>query len=372
MNRAIALGLAAIVVVAAVTIAVYRMPPAAPAPTAADLPPAGAASGQTPPDPVVVAEAGGASAPPVVDPSVAEAIPASAASSGPAKVIALPPEGLPLRESAAALIEAARAGNVAATRRLLTELTDCQRHRWTSLRMDMMIAWEDTPRGRRRGGERLQEMMSDAAGTLAQLDESCADLPDDIDEALLFEVQRMAADSGDLAGQLAFALAPALTLNKALLQMDRLAVYRERAPQYLQRALEQGSGQAVAALMEGYENYFEGWRGPDARGTELQAAVARKMIQAMRPLTPLQQVLGEDLAKAWTYATLCKRVCNGTDQARAEAALDRLRVAVDDDARRQAEDDAGELFDRHFAAKPRPQDIDIEQLREAVLGFRRM
>jgi len=371
MNRAIALGLAAIVVVAAVTIAVYRMPPAAPAPTAADLPPAGAASGQTPPDPVVVVEAGGASAPPVVDPSVAEAVPASAASSGPAKAISLPPEGLPLRESAAALIEAARAGNVAATRRLFTELTDCQRHRWTSLRMDMMIAWEDTPRGRRRGGERLQEMMSDAAGTLAQLDESCADLPDDIDEALLFEVQRLAADSGDLAGQLGFALVPALNLDKALVQMDRLAQYKEQAPQFLQRALEQGSGQAVAGFMDGYEHYFEGWRGHGADGTAMQNQAMRKMIDAVRPLKPLQQVLGEDLVKAYTYATLCKQVCNATDQARSETALVRLQQNLDPDQRTQAKEAAATLYDAHFGPRPRPEDIDLEELRDAILGFRR-
>lgn len=372
MKRPIALGLGAIVLVAGVAISVYRMPTPQLATSAVADPMIEAPTGG--PGRGDAAESGGAavSAVPAADPATATSSPEAAAPVASTKVLALPPEGMPLRESAAALIEAARAGDPIATRRLHTELTDCQRHYWTSLRMDMMIAWEDTPRGRRRGGERLQEMMSSAAGTLAELDKSCADLPDDIDEALLFEVQRLAADSGDLAGQLAFALAPALTLNKALLQMDRLAIYRERAPQYLQRALEQGSGQAVAALMEGYENYFEGWRGPDARGTELQAAVARKMIQAMRPLTPLQQVLGEDLAKAWTYATLCKRVCNGTDQGRAEAALDRLRVAVDADARRQAEDAAGKLFDEHFAAKPRPADIDIERLREAVLGFRRM
>lgn len=371
MKRLIAWGLAAAVLVVGGVVAVYRMPAPQPAASAvADRTIDAPTGGQTRGD-AAAAENEDQTGPAAVR-STSTSVAAATAPVASTRVLALPPEGLPLRESAAALIEAARAGDRAATRRLHSELTDCQRHHWTSLRMDMMIAWEDTPRGRRRGGERLQEMMSSAAGTLAELEESCADLPDDIDEALLFEVQRLTADSGDLAGQLAFALAPALTLNKALLQMDRLEIYRERAPQYLQRALEQGSGQAVAALMEGYENYFEGWRGPDARGTELQAAVARKMIQAMRPLSPLQQVLGEDLAKAWTYATLCKRVCNGTDQARAEAALDRLRVAVDDDARRLAEDAAGKLFDAHFAAKPRPPDIDIERLREAVLGFRRM
>jgi hypothetical protein len=285
-------------------------------------------------------------------------------------VLELPAAELPLRDTAAALIEAHRAGHLPATIRLLQELTDCQRFRWASLRMDAIIAFEDSPRAHR-GGQRMQEAMTSAAELVSELGERCADLPNDLDEALLFEVQRRAADAGDLAGQLGFALVPALSLNKALLQMDRLEVYREQAPQYLQRALEQGSGQAVAGFMDGYEHYFEGWRGHAASGTEMQQQAMRKMIDAVRPLNPLQQVLGEDLVKAYTYATLCRSACNGNDQARAEAALGRLSVALDPAQRNQAEDDAAALYDAHFGARKRPEDIDLEALRDAILGFRR-
>ncbi len=295
---------------------------------------------------------------------------ASRASGMATQVVDLPSDDLPLRETAAALLEAHRVGHLPATRRLLRELTDCQRFRWASLRMDMIIAFEDSPRGGR-GGTRMQEAMTSAAELVSRLGEHCAELPDDFDEALLFEVQRRAADAGDLAGQLGFALVPALSLNKSLLQMDRLEVYKEQAPQYLQRALEQGSGQAVAGFMDAYEHYFEGWRGHAGRGTEMQNQAIRKMMDAVRPLNPLQQVLGEDLVKAWTYATLCKSVCNGTDQARAEAALARLQVALDPKQRSLAEDAAAALYDAHFGPRPRPEDIDLEALRDAVLGFRR-
>ena len=283
----------------------------------------------------------------------------------------LPPADLPLRDTAAALIEAHRGGNLKATRRLMQELSDCQRHRWASLRMDMIIAFEDSPRAQRRGGERMREAMSSAAELVGELDELCDNLPADLDEALLFEVQRRAADAGDLAGQLGFALVPALSLNKALLQMDRLEIYKEQAPQFLQRALEQGSGQAAAGLMDGYEHYYEGWRGHGADGTAMQSQAMRKMIDAVRPLNPLQQVLGEDLVKAYTYAALCKQVCNANDQARAETALVRLRLALEPDQRTQAEGDAAELYDAHFGPRPRPEDIDLEELRDAILGFRR-
>ena len=143
--------------------------------------------------------------------------------------------------------------------------------------MDMMIAFEDSPRARR-GGERMQDAISKAAETVAELAELCADLPADMDEALLFEVQRRAADAGDLAGQLTFALVPALTLSKALQQMDRLSAYQELAPQFLQRALQQGSGQAVAGFMDNYEYIFEGWRGHEG-GSSMQVQAMRKMMQ---------------------------------------------------------------------------------------------
>lgn len=283
----------------------------------------------------------------------------------------LPAPGLPLRETAAELLAASRAGSLPATRRLLRELTDCQRQRWASMRMDMMIAFEDSPRAHARGGERFREAMSSAAATVADLAEQCAELPSDYDEAILFEVQRRAADAGDLAGQLAFALVPALSLGKSLQQLDRLEVYKARAPQALQAALEQGSGQAVAGFMDAYEYVFEGWRGRPAEGTAMQTQAIKKMMEAVRPLTPIQQVLGEDLQAAHRYALLCKRVCNGTDQARAEEAIARQTVALDPAQRRQARDEAAELYDRYFHAQARPDDIDLEAMRDAVLGFRR-
>ena len=283
----------------------------------------------------------------------------------------LPAPGLPLRETATELLAASRAGSLPATRRLMQELSDCQRQRWASMRMDMMIAFEDSPRAHRAGGERFREAMSSAAETVAELAEKCAGLPSDFDEAILFEVQRRAADAGDLAGQLSFALVPALSLGKSLQQLDRLEVYKTSAPQALQRALEQGSGQAVAGFMDAYEHVFEGWRGRPAEGTAMQTQAIQKMMETVRPLTPIQQVLGEDLAVAYRYALLCKRVCNGTDQARAEKATERLAVALEPAQRRLARDEAAQLYDQYFHAQARPDDIDLEAMRDAVLGFRR-
>lgn len=323
------LPLAATLLIASVAMGLWRWSVQAPAPgrpNAVSSPAAGADHAAGSAEDATPATTADAKAhvvvPRVVRTSAAGAADATASST-------LPPADLPLRDTAAALIEAHRGGNLAATRRLMQELSDCQRHRWASLRMDMIIAFEDSPRAQRRGGERMREAMSSAAELVAELDELCANLPPDLDEALLFEVQRRAADAGDLAGQLGFALVPALSLNKALLQLDRLQIYKKQAPQFLQRALEQGSGQAVAGFMDGYEHYFEGWRGHGTDGTAMQNQAMRKMIDAVRPLDPLQQVLGEDLVKAYTYATLCKQVCNATDQARAQTALVRLQQALD-------------------------------------------
>lgn len=325
-------------------------------------PAATAASGQTD-EPSELA-----AAPAVTVPSPGAAQSYAAAATGAAQ---LPSPGLPLRETAAALLEASRGGSLPATRRLMQELSDCQRHRWASMRMDMMIAFEDSPRAQRRGGDRFREAMSFAAGTVADLAEHCESLPEDFDQSILFEVQRRAADAGDLAGQLAFTLVPALTLNRSLEQLDRLEVYRELAPQFLQRALEQASGQAVAGFMDAYEHVFEGWRGRAAEGTAMQTQAMKNMMKELRPLTPIQQILGEDLVLAYRYALLCKRACNGTDQGRAEAAIARLAAVLEPDQRRQAADDAAELYDAHFHAQARPADIDLESLKDAILGFRR-
>lgn len=291
------------------------------------------------------------------------------ATSAAASAAALPPEHLPLRETLAALTEAHRAGHAAATRRLLKELTDCQRYRWSALRMDMLIAFEDTPR-MQRGGQRMEQMMAQAAETVSALKAQCDGLPPDIDEALLFDVQRRAAELGDLAGQLGFALVPAVTLSRALEQMDRLVLYRELAPQFLEQALQQGSGQAVAGFMDGYEHFLGNFGPPGSKQSPMQQQAIRQMADALRPLTPLQQVLGEDLAKAWRYATLCRRVCNLSDQNRAQQALDRLRDQLDLAARSQAEDEARALYEAHFARSKRPDDVDLDALRQA-LGLRR-
>lgn len=303
---------------------------------------------------------------------------AQIASNAPASTTSLPILGLPLRDSAPALLAAHRSGNIEATRRLMGELGDCMRYRRSSLSMDMAIAMQDSPpgdaeRGRNRGGggERMARWLADTAETVAGLRESCEGLPDDFDQEVLFEVQRRAADAGDLEGLLGFALVPAISMNKALVQMDRLEIYREFAPQFLQRALEQGSGQAVAGFMQAHEHFFEGWRGRAAQGTAMQTQAMRRMMDSMNPQTPIQQVLGEDLALAYGYALLCKRVCNAQDRTLADATILRLESALEPPQRSASRDRSNTLYERYFAAKPRPEDIDLAELREAIIGFGR-
>ncbi len=288
----------------------------------------------------------------------------------------LPATGLPLHETAADLLVAHRGGNLKATRRLMDELTACMGYRRSSLNMDMAIAFQDGG-GRRegregrggRGEERLQRWLSTAAESVAELREDCENLPEDYDQELLFELQRRAAEGGDLAGQLSFALVPAVSLNQSLLQLDRLEIYRELAPQMLQRAMEQGSAQAVAGFMQGYEFFFEGWRGRGQESSAMQTQAIQRMLRTVRPLTPIQQVLGEDLTQAYGYALLCKRVCNAQDRELADAALLRLGSALELAQVDTAQEHANTLYDRHFATRARPDDIDLEALRQAIVGF---
>lgn len=325
--------------------------------------------------PQVAAEASGsdASAPhTVVERAAQPAVPAPAAA---ASGTELPAAGLPLDETAPALLAAHRGGNLKATRRLMDELTECMGYRRSSLNMDMAIAFQDGGGGEGRrgrgpgGGERLQRWLSNAAESVAELRENCEDLPEDYDQELLFELQRTAAEGGDLAGQLSFALVPALSLNQSLVQFERLEIYRELAPQMLQRALEQGSAQAVAGFMQGHEYHFEGWRGRRQESSAMQTQAIQRMLRTVRPLTPIQQVLGEDLTQAYGYALLCKRVCNAQDRALADAALLRLGSALEIAEVDTAREHANTLYDRHFATRPRPEDIDLEALRQAIVGF---
>lgn len=280
----------------------------------------------------------------------------------------LPPEGLPLKATYGALLAAHRAGHAQASVRLRRELSACERYRFANLRMDMMLAFEETARERGRE-DRLQEMLSQTAGTVAALAENCTELPEDYEQALLFEVQRAAAEAGDLEGQLAFVLYPALNQNRALSQMDRLEIYKARAGALIEAAMAQGSGQAVAAMMEAYEWRPEMWGGRAGRGTEMQQQTVMRLMEELGPLTPLQQALGKDPVKAYTYALLCQRACNADDQGRAGEAVQRIGAYLEPADRRRAESDARDLYDRHFEGRPRAPDIDLIALRESVRAF---
>ncbi len=286
----------------------------------------------------------------------------------PSAAEALPPAGLPLNATYAALLAAHRAGNPQASVRLRRELSECERYRFANLRMDMMLAFEDSARARGRE-ERLQEMLSQTAGTVAALAENCTELPEDYEQALLFEVQRAAAEAGDLEGQLAFVLFPAMNQSRALTQMDRLEIYKARAGALIEAAMAQGSGQAVAAIMEAYEWRPEMWGGRAGRGTEMQQQTVMRLMEELGPLTPLQQALGKDPVKAYTYALLCQRACNADDQGRAGEAVQRIGAYLEPADRRRAESDARDLYDRHFEGRPRAPDIDLVALRESVRAF---
>lgn len=302
-----------------------------------------------------------------VDLSASTAASSAARSSAEAK--AIPPAGIALRESIEALDEQSRAGNREATKRLFRELTECLGFRNANRQVDLALAMEEVGRDRPRGGEFLQQMMNRAAETVAKLDEQCQDLPADYDSAMLFEVQRRAAEMGDLGGQMAFLIAPAIDLNRAIEQRDRIEIFAELAPQFAQAALEQASGQAAFALMNGYDSQPEMWRNRRGGGTRPENAAMQRAFLAGAPRSALQQALGSDDAKAYQYALLCKRVCNFADVDIATTTAARLEGGLPSDARALARTNADELFDRYFAGKPRPDNIDLVELRMAASGF---
>lgn len=303
-----------------------------------------------------VADAGEAA----ISPAVATS-PSATASSAPAALAIsaadearLPAEALPLRDTYTALLELHRGGVAAGTRRLFKEMLKCRRYRQSSQQMELMIALQESGQGP--SGNRMQGAMESAAAEVARLREHCDGVPEDMESALFFELQQRAAEMGDLAGLLSFVSQPAIDLSRAVEQHERIAVFRERARGYLQTAMAQASGQAVAVAVSAHDHASMLPRFQDENAGQRQ--MLRQVLGARMVLSPLQQLLGDKPEEAYAYARLCQRVCNTLDRQRAEETLRRIEGGLDAAARRDAEDRADALYDEHFANRPKAPDVE--------------
>ena len=285
---------------------------------------------------------------------------------------ALPAESMPLAQSAATLGQLMRAGSRDATLRLLRQTQQCELYRQGRKGLDMALGLDEQEQEFRDGkkmslavfltGDKnaksfAEDMAQGAAKAMAEHDDLCAAF-DDSDDSLRFEAQWRAALLGELEGLILFSVSPAMDLQRAIEQGDRIERYRQRALSFMSEAVALHSSQAVAQLMNAHD---PGWIPPALRpeqGHTLPPGM-RSFLAGSFPPPPLRQVAGKDPVAAYRYAQLCQRVCPDRQRTEAEAVSARLRAELSAADRERAEDEAQRLRDQYFPDAHRADWVEI-------------
>ena len=283
----------------------------------------------------------------------------------------LPPESLPLTQSAAQLTELMRSGSREATLRLLRQTEQCELYRQGRLGLGMALDLDDATKNpqsqgnsvailfNNKDGEKsqLEKMTEGAAEMMAKHEQQCAGFTDP-DDQLRFEAQWRAALMGELEGLILFSVSPAIKLERAIEQGDRIERYRERALSFLTQAMALHSAQAVAQLMEAFDPE---WIPPPLRPQEGKSIPPgmRAMLADGFPPPPLRQLAGNDAQAAYRYAQLCERVCPDLQRSAATALIERLRGSLDGAERERAESEAQRLREQYFPDAHRADWVEI-------------
>jgi len=169
----------------------------------------------------------------------------------------LPPETMPLAQSADALTSAMRAGSLDATRRLLKQAKLCARFRNADTSLKFALSAQETAKAPGKNGVfislppagdevplTLAGLANSSAGEVLDNEALCADFQDP-QKAIQFEAQWRAALMGDTGGLLEFALNPAIDSMRAFEQADRIDRYRARVLGFLTQAMAQHSALAA-------------------------------------------------------------------------------------------------------------------------------
>ncbi|HET9483451.1 MAG TPA: hypothetical protein VFO79_05805, partial [Xanthomonadales bacterium] len=167
----------------------------------------------------------------------------------PPPVPALPPHDLPLAQIRAELEERARAGDRRAACRLAVDLIRCQElptMRSMSSTMERSLARDDAAREEAQVGFRI-DFLARTQNRLEQLEPLCAGITEE-DTRRGFDWLLRAAELGHTPSMAEFARRPAVPFQSYLGELDRLRVYRERAPEMAMRALAAGDASLLPEL----------------------------------------------------------------------------------------------------------------------------
>jgi hypothetical protein len=162
------------------------------------------------------------------------------------------------------------------------------------------------------------------AGQLGDLEQRCANLPPEhTDEA--FDWLRLAAEEGSVPSMARFAIDPMIPFGRMLRDLDRLMLYRDRAPALAQAAVAAGNVEILTALADAY--------GPKNANFN----------------SFLSQVTPSDPVRAFAYQLLSRRVNNVVATSGNADMLEQQRAQLDLDQQRQAENIADDLYRRYYA-----------------------
>ena len=212
-------------------------------------------------------------------------------------------------------------GEIEAGRQLLTRVRSC------NLRASIeRITREESARDRPNPNTQMDNWRvyptdPDCAGLVS------VELPSEFD--LLLRL----AEQGDLLAQLEFVLDPPLDRRLAVVDLDRIFRYRERAPELLERAVAKGSVVALTALLDAHSpdhkkpevgltmTAMAPAPAPGAN-TDIFSRQARLGVSRSYRELPHRQTIRPQLALAYLYAQVCKRVCvHATWMAHADLAI---------------------------------------------------
>jgi len=220
----------------------------------------------------------------LVRPLVPQAATGNAAA--PAPVAVLPPHDVPLASIRADLEQRARAGDRRAACRLAVDLMRCQElptMRSMSNNMERSLA-RDEGQGDERGVGFRIDFLARTQNRLETLEPLCEGISE-ADTVQGFDWLLRAAELGHTPSMAEFARRPAVPFQSYLSELDRLRMYRERAPEMAMRALAAGDTSLLPDLASAHLSTSGRWG-----------------------FSPLGQLVEKDDATAYAYYTLIQRL----------------------------------------------------------------
>lgn len=292
---------------------------------------------------------------------------AAGAPTPPPPVAALPPHDVPLAQVRAELERRARGGDRRAACRLAVDLMRCQElpaMRAMSTSMERSLA-RDEGQGDERGVGFRIDFLARTQNRLETLEPLCEGITES-DAVQGFDWLLRAAELGHAPSMAEFARRPAVPFQSYLSELDRLRLYRERAPELAMRALAAGDTSLLPDLATAHLSTSGRW-GWSALGqlVEKDDATAYAYYTLMQRLAPAEATppaptaqedgRGRGARRGGRDAGWMPRLMEGVsaeDRAAGEA------LATEWEARYFADRSAAPRIDAGFDRRPEPAICD--------------